>query len=196
MNRSPHAVRVSVVLLTAGCLGLAACQHVQHTAAERDAQGGAAASAQAKEAPAALLPAAPAAPPPTAPIAEVPSVSAAENVAASSAAASPGSASPHPTFAMIETPAKPKGNYAYSDQDYPAEARQLGIEGKIRVRLTVSDEGKVTAATLLNQLGHGLDEVALSKAKRLEFDPAKDTNDRPVASFVIWTFIFTLPASS
>ncbi len=101
------------------------------------------------------------------------------------------------SVAMIKTQAMPKGDYSYFDarKDYPAEARQLGIEGKLRVRLTVSDQGKVTAAVLLNRLGHGLDEVALAQARRLEFEPARDTADRPVSSFVVWTFTFTLPES-
>jgi periplasmic protein TonB len=99
------------------------------------------------------------------------------------------------SIAMIKTQAVPKGDYSYFDarKDYPAEALQLGIEGKIRVRLTVSAEGQVTAAVLLNKLGHGLDQVALTQARRLEFVPAKDDRDRAVASFVVWTFTFTLP---
>ncbi len=102
------------------------------------------------------------------------------------------------SVAMLKTQAMPKGDYSYFDarKDYPAEARQLGIEGKIRVRLQVSAEGKVTSAALLNKLGHGLDEIALAQAKRLEFQPATDTNDRPVPSLVVWTFTFTLPSST
>lgn len=102
------------------------------------------------------------------------------------------------SVAMIKTQAMPKGDSSYFDarKDYPAAAKQLGVEGKIRVRLTVSDEGKVTGAVLINKLGHGLDEVALTLAKKLEFHPAKDTNDKPVPSIVVWTFTFTLPSNS
>ncbi|MGE3546810.1 MAG: energy transducer TonB, partial [Kofleriaceae bacterium] len=71
--------------------------------------------------------------------------------------------------------------------------KQLGIEGAIRVRLVVSAEGKVVAKKLLNQLGHGLDELALTASDKLEFTPALDTNDKPVSSVVIWTFTMTLP---
>ena len=102
------------------------------------------------------------------------------------------------SVAMIKKQAMPKGDYGYFDarKDYPPEAKQLGIQGKIRVRLTVSDQGKVTAAVLINKLGHGLDEVAMARAKKLEFEPALDSNDRPVSSFVFWTFSFTLPDAS
>ncbi|MEZ4362533.1 MAG: TonB family protein [Kofleriaceae bacterium] len=107
-----------------------------------------------------------------------------------------GSGSKPVSIAMIKTPAMPKGDYSYFDarKDYPAEALQLGVEGKIRVRLTVSDDGRVTSAVLLNKLGHGLDQVALAQAKKLEFVPAKDADGRSVSSFVVWTFTFTLPS--
>lgn len=99
------------------------------------------------------------------------------------------------SIATIKTRALPKGDNSYFDagKDYPAEARQLGIEGPIRVRLVVDDKGKVKAAVLLNRLGHGLDELALERSKRIEFEPAKDTDDKPVSSVVVWTFNMTLP---
>jgi protein TonB len=97
--------------------------------------------------------------------------------------------------ATIKTRAMPKGDFSYFDgsKDYPAEAKALGIEGVIRVRLDIDDTGVVKTATLLNRLGHGLDELALSRARMIKFDPAKDTDERPVASVVVWTFNMTLP---
>ena len=99
------------------------------------------------------------------------------------------------SVATIKTRALPKGDYGYFDagKEYPAEARTLGIEGTIRVKLVVDAAGKVTSAVLLNKLGHGLDELALARAKKIEFEPAKDTDDKPVTSVVIWTFNMTLP---
>jgi periplasmic protein TonB len=99
------------------------------------------------------------------------------------------------SVATIKTRAMPKGDYGYFDagKDYPPEARALGIEGAIRVRLIVDERGKVKSQMLLNRLGHGLDELALKRAAEIEFEPAKDTDDRPVASVVVWTFTMTLP---
>ncbi|HEY5944680.1 MAG TPA: TonB family protein, partial [Kofleriaceae bacterium] len=99
------------------------------------------------------------------------------------------------SVATIKTRAMPKGDFSYFDasKDYPAEAKSLGIEGVIRVRLVVDEAGKVKTSMLLNRLGHGLDELALERAKRIEFQPAKDTDDRPVTSVVVWTFNMTLP---
>jgi TonB family protein len=99
------------------------------------------------------------------------------------------------SIATIKTRAMPKGDFSYVDasKDYPPEAKALGIEGVIRVRLIVDATGVVKSATLLSRLGHGLDELALARAKTIGFDPAKDTNDQPVQSVVVWTFNMTLP---
>lgn len=99
------------------------------------------------------------------------------------------------SVATIKSRAMPKGDFSYVDasKDYPAEAKALGIEGQVRVRLVVDEAGAVKSAVLLNKLGHGLDELALERAKKIVFDPAKDTDDKAVSSVVIWTFNMTLP---
>ncbi|HEX7838133.1 MAG TPA: TonB family protein, partial [Kofleriaceae bacterium] len=99
------------------------------------------------------------------------------------------------SVATIKTRALPRGDYAFFDagKDYPPEARALGIEGAIRVRLVVDEHGKVTSRMLLNKLGHGLDELALRRAAEIEFTPATDSDDHPVTSVVVWTFNMTLP---
>jgi TonB family protein len=99
------------------------------------------------------------------------------------------------SVATIKTQAVPRGDYSFfsAGKDYPVEARQLGIEGVIKVRLTVDDHGKVTKRLLLNHLGHGLDELAMQRSAQIEFTPAKDSDDHPVASIVVWTFTMTLP---
>lgn len=105
-----------------------------------------------------------------------------------------GETPPPVSVATIKKRAMPKGDYGYfNTDDYPAAAKQLGIEGAIRVRLIVDDKGKVKQAVLLNRLGHGLDELALARARKIEFEPALDTDDRPVTSVVVWTFHMTLP---
>jgi len=98
------------------------------------------------------------------------------------------------SIATIKTRALPRGDYSYYEsKDYPAEAKRLGIEGTIRVKLVVDAVGHVSSAVLLDHLGHGLDELALVRARAIEFTPARDTDDRDVTSVVIWTFQMTLP---
>src|SRR5262249_42325166 len=99
------------------------------------------------------------------------------------------------SVATIKTRALPKGDFSYFDasKDYPPDAKSLGLEGQIRVRPIVDENGKVKSSVLLNRLGHGLDELALERAKRIEFTPARDTDEKPVTSVVVWTFNMTLP---
>jgi TonB family protein len=95
---------------------------------------------------------------------------------------------------MIKQLAMPKGDYGYVlSKDYPPEAKRLAIEGTLKVRLVVDATGKVVSATLLDHLGHGLDELALSQARGFAFTPARDADDRPVTSVVVWTFRMTPP---
>jgi TonB family protein len=99
------------------------------------------------------------------------------------------------SIATLKRRALPKGDYGVLEagKDYPAEARRLGIEGEIKVRLVVDVSGHVTSATLLDHLGYGLDELALKQARTIEFEPAIDTNDEPTMSMLVWSFHFTLP---
>ena len=99
------------------------------------------------------------------------------------------------SIAAIKTRAMPKREFDLLElgRNYPAEAKALGIEGDLRVRLVVDERGQVKSRVLLNKLGHGLDEVAMQHAAELEFEPARDTDDRPVTSVVVWTFHMNLP---
>ena len=96
---------------------------------------------------------------------------------------------------MIKVRPIPKGNYATlnAGTEYPAEARALHLEGVTRVRLLVDARGKVASRSLLNRLGHGLDELAMKYAEGLEFEPARNIQDEPVASVIVWTFNMSLP---
>lgn len=55
---------------------------------------------------------------------------------------------------------------------YPAEARRHGIEGVVKLKLTIDYTGKVVAAKLLSGLGYGLDEAALEAVKKFRWKPA------------------------
>lgn len=55
---------------------------------------------------------------------------------------------------------------------YTEAARAAGVEGKIRIELTVDETGNVVGAKPLTSLGHGLDEAALAAARAARFSPA------------------------
>jgi protein TonB len=105
-----------------------------------------------------------------------------------------GSGAAPASIAAIQVPAMPRGDYGYVlSKDYPPEAKQLAIEGTLKVRLVVDSDGKVTSATLLDHLGHGLDELALAQARSFEFTAARDADGHAVSSVVVWTFHMTPP---
>jgi protein TonB len=83
-----------------------------------------------------------------------------------------------------DPPAKPRPvnvpQPAYTDQ-----ARAAGIEGKVRVELTVDETGRVVSVRLISGLGHGLDEAALAAAERATFQPAVRCGKPQRATFTI-----------
>jgi protein TonB len=68
---------------------------------------------------------------------------------------------------------------------YTASARAASIEGKVRVRLTVDETGKVVDVSVLQGLGYGLDEAALEAARAATFEPATHCGKAVRATFNI-----------
>lgn len=74
---------------------------------------------------------------------------------------------------------------------YPEAARAAGIEGKVRLQLTISERGEVVDVKVLESLGSGCDEAAVAVARTYEFEPA--TRDgKPVATTITIGIRFTL----
>jgi periplasmic protein TonB len=75
---------------------------------------------------------------------------------------------------------------------YPEEARKLGLEGQVVMRLTVDAQGKVTRANVIKGSGHGyFDDAALDAVKRFHFKPGMD-GDEAVATEITYTYTFLL----
>jgi protein TonB len=83
-----------------------------------------------------------------------------------------------------EPPAKPKPikvlQPAYTD-----DARSAAIEGRVRVEITVDENGNVVATKVIAGLGHGLDEAALAAAKGSTFSAAIRCGKPVRSTFVI-----------
>jgi protein TonB len=83
-----------------------------------------------------------------------------------------------------EPPAKPKPKNvpqpAYTDR-----AREAGIEGKVRIELTVDETGRVVGVRVLSGLGYGLDEAAVAAAQSASFEPAIRCGKPSRATFTI-----------
>jgi len=96
-----------------------------------------------------------------------------------------------PSDGCDEPAAKPKP-ISVPQPGYTDDAQAAAIEGKVRVQLTVDETGKVVDVKLIAGLGHGLDEAALSAARRATFEPALHCGKPTQATFTI-SMRFKLP---
>jgi len=74
--------------------------------------------------------------------------------------------------------------------DYPPEARRLGIEGQVQLRVAVDRQGNVRWSRVIKSAGYGLDEAAMQALSRSKFKPAHACDGRVVDQVVPWTYTF------
>jgi TonB family protein len=73
---------------------------------------------------------------------------------------------------------------------YPREAQNLGIEGDVKLRVTLDERGAVQDVRVLSGLGHGLDREAVNAIRfKCKFTPAIGGDGRPVP-YVIDPYVF------
>jgi TonB family protein len=73
---------------------------------------------------------------------------------------------------------------------YPKEAQNLGIEGDVKLRITLDERGAVQEVRVLSGLGHGLDREAVNAIRlKCKFTPAIGGDGRPVP-YVIDPYVF------
>jgi protein TonB len=89
-----------------------------------------------------------------------------------------------PSDGCDDPPAKPKP-ISVPQPGYTPDAQTAAIEGKVRVQITVDETGKVVDVKLLQGLGHGLDEAALSAARSATFEPALRCGKPTRATFTL-----------
>jgi len=90
-------------------------------------------------------------------------------------------ASHAPVDDCTDPPAKPKllsrPPLAYTDP--------TGVGGKVRVEITVDEQGRITLVRVLQGLGHGLDEVAVAAARAMTFEPGSRCGKPATATFKV-----------
>jgi len=75
--------------------------------------------------------------------------------------------------------------------DYPEQARDLEIEGRVVLELTVDGTGKVVEVKVVKKLHPLLDAAAVTAAKKMRFTPGT-VNGTPVTIKIPYTFTFVL----
>jgi protein TonB len=83
-----------------------------------------------------------------------------------------------------DPPAKPKLS-SRPNPTYTEAARAAGISGKVRVEITVDEQGRVVGVRVLQGLGYGLDDSAVAAARALTFEPAVRCGKPSAATFKI-----------
>lgn len=74
---------------------------------------------------------------------------------------------------------------------YPEEARRAGVEGTVRLRITVDFEGRVTEVKIISGPGYGLDEAAREAIRRFKFKPALKGGEA-VSTTITYAYTFLL----
>lgn len=75
---------------------------------------------------------------------------------------------------------------------YPEEARAAGVEGRVIVRFTVDERGRVVDPEVVRGLGYGLDEEALRVIRLARFRPAT-RGSKPIEAQMALPITFRLP---
>ena len=101
-------------------------------------------------------------------------------------------------FLFVEEPATPKGGYNAFYQyikktlRYPAQARRMGIEGKVFVQFVVSEDGSLSEVKAIKGIGAGCDEEAVRIVKNApKWNPPRQRG-KPVQQRIIVTIVFQL----
>lgn len=101
------------------------------------------------------------------------------------AAVRPSAAAPASSTTLpVEIISKPRP--AYTD-----DARRSKIEGEVLLEVLFSASGEVRVLRVVQGLGHGLDETAVSAAKAIQFRPAR-SGGTPIDSTAIVRIVFQL----
>lgn len=130
-----------------------------------------------KSEPAVIAESAPVEPQQPAKVAEV-----AEKVVAEKAAAEPVIEPPSFGAAYLNNPAPA----------YPMQARRMGEQGKVLLKVLVSQDGKAETVKVDTSSGHQkLDQAAIDAVKKWSFVPAKRSN-QPISAYVLVPVNFTL----
>jgi protein TonB len=101
-------------------------------------------------------------------------------------------------FLIVEEPATPPGGYdafykyIADNLKYPAQARRMGIEGRVYVQFVVDKDGTLTEVQAVKGIGAGCDEEAVRVIKNApKWSPPKQRG-KPVKQRIVVPIVFQL----
>lgn len=80
-------------------------------------------------------------------------------------------------------------------QVYPREALELGLQGRVTIRFTVSEKGKLKNVEVISGVHKSLDEASVRVIKESAglWTPGKDRYDKPCSTTFFFPVIWVLP---
>lgn len=75
---------------------------------------------------------------------------------------------------------------------YPRVARREGVEGTVKLEVTVGKDGRVLRVKVLSGVGYGLDQAAVRALQRARFKPAMGSNGKPMVYTIRYRYTFRL----
>lgn len=75
---------------------------------------------------------------------------------------------------------------------YTDEARQVRTQGIVTLRVLVGADGRASDIRVVRGIGYGLEERAMQTVRAWKFNPARNSNHRPAAAWVIIEVVFRL----
>ena len=70
---------------------------------------------------------------------------------------------------------------------YSDEAKARDAWARAWILLDVDERGTVSRIKLLKRPGFGLDQIAIDESFKLKFEPARDEQNRPIRTYIVWT---------
>ena len=73
---------------------------------------------------------------------------------------------------------------------YPEDARRMGIEGRVTLKIGIDENGDVKEVKVVGKAGHGFDEAARDAMRKFKFTPALTSDGKAVPCRITYTFTF------
>ena len=77
--------------------------------------------------------------------------------------------------------------------DYPREALQLGIGGRVVLRVGINRSGSIHSVKIVRKAGHGFDDAAVKAMWRFRFSPCRTKQGDAVDCLITYTYSFEPP---
>jgi TonB family protein len=84
-----------------------------------------------------------------------------------------------------------------SSDIYPPDARKMGIEGKVELKVSIDENGDVRQVKIIGRpAGYGFDEAARDALRQFKFSPARTSDGKAVATNIRYTYRFSFDGAN